>query len=56
MANLVAFLFSDVHEDYHKPTDTPDKIDCDKLSRVARLVVRLLDSLQSPNLELRIGN
>ena len=52
----VAFLFSDVHEDYHKPTDTPDKIDCDKLSRVARLVVRLLDSLQSPNLELRIGN
>ena len=52
----VAFLFSDVHEDYHKPTDTADKIDCDKLSRVVRLVMRLLDDMQAPNLDLRIGN
>ncbi len=49
----VAFLFSDVHEDYHKPTDTPEKIDCDKLSRVARLVVRILDDLQDAELDLR---
>ena len=48
----VAFLFSDVHEDYHKPTDTVEKIDYDKLSRVARLVVRMLDELQTDELDL----
>jgi Zn-dependent M28 family amino/carboxypeptidase len=48
----VAFLFSDVHEDYHKPTDTADKIDCDKLCRVARLVVRVLHELQTDELNL----
>src|SRR6185436_14160729 len=30
----VTFLFSGEHEDYHKPTDTPDKIDYDKVRRV----------------------
>lgn len=34
----VIFYFSGVHEDYHKPTDTPDKIMYDKLEKVARLV------------------
>ena len=48
----VAFLFSDVHEDYHKPTDTPDKIDYDKIRRVTRLVMRMLDGLQADQLEL----
>ena len=47
----VAFLFSDVHEDYHKPTDTPDKIDCDKIRRVARLVMRMLDGMQEDVLQ-----
>jgi len=42
----VAFLFAGIHEDYHQPSDTVDKIDFDKLSRVVRLVVRLLDELQ----------
>lgn len=46
----VAFLFSDVHEDYHQPTDTADKIDYDKVSRVSRLVVRMLDDLQNETL------
>ncbi|HED65030.1 MAG TPA: M28 family peptidase [Planctomycetes bacterium] len=41
----VAFLFSDVHEDYHQPTDTVDKIDFDKIARVSRVVVRMLDRL-----------
>jgi len=48
-ANLkipVAFLFTDVHEDYHKVTDTADKIDYDKASRVVRVVVRMLHDLQ----------
>jgi len=48
----VAFLFSDVHADYHKPTDTPDKIDYDKIRRVTRLVLRMLDSLQTDTLAL----
>ncbi|MAF67074.1 MAG: hypothetical protein CMJ84_15630 [Planctomycetes bacterium] len=47
----VAFLFAGIHEDYHQPTDTPDKIDYDKLRRVARLVVRLLDALQTDTLD-----
>ncbi len=47
----VAFLFSGVHDDYHQPSDTPEKIDTDKLRRVARLVVRLLDALQTDSLE-----
>lgn len=48
----VTFLFSDVHEDYHKPTDTPDKIDYDKVRRVTRLVLRMLAGLQADELGL----
>jgi hypothetical protein len=48
----VAFLFSDVHEDYHQPGDTPDKIDYDKVRRVMRLVLRMLDGLQTDELRL----
>jgi len=32
------FYFSGVHEDYHKPTDTAEKINYEKLAKVARLV------------------
>lgn len=46
----VAFLFADIHEDYHKPTDTPDKINIDKMRRVVRLVLRMLDDLQGDKL------
>jgi hypothetical protein len=48
----VVFLFSDVHEDYHKPGDDPEKIDGDKVRRVSRLVVRVLEGLQGDELEL----
>ena len=48
----VAFLFADVHADYHKPTDTPDKIDYDKVHRVVRLVLRMLDGMQTDELKL----
>jgi len=30
------FFFSGVHEDYHRPTDTPDKLDYEKMSIVGR--------------------
>jgi len=45
-----AFLFSDVHEDYHQPGDDPEKIDYDKMRRVVRLVLRMLDGLQQDEL------
>ena len=44
----VAFLFSDVHEDYHQSTDTIEKIDFDKIRRVSRLVLRALVAMQDP--------
>jgi len=34
----IAFFFTGLHRDYHQPTDTPDKIDYDKLLRVATWV------------------
>ena len=48
----VTFLFADVHEDYHGDNDTPDKIEYDKMRRIVRLVVRLVEALQSPDLAL----
>lgn len=32
----VIFYFTGVHEDYHKMTDTPDKIHYDKMAKIAR--------------------
>jgi len=34
----VIFYFSGVHEDYHKPTDTVDKIRFDKMTKITQLV------------------
>ncbi len=49
----VMFLFSDVHEDYHQPGDDPEKLDYDKVHRVARLVLRILDRMQGDKLDLK---
>lgn len=35
------FLCNGEHEDYHQPTDTPDKIDGDKIARSAKLAFHL---------------
>jgi len=35
------FFFSGVHEDYHQPTDTPDKINYEKSERIARHISQL---------------
>jgi len=48
----VCFLFAGVHEDYHQPSDTVDKIDFDKIHRVVRMVLKGLDALQAPELKL----
>ena len=34
----VIFYFNGTHDDYHKPTDTPDKIEYDLLENRTRLV------------------
>lgn len=37
----VSFLFTGVHEDYHKPSDTADKVNAEGAARVATLASRL---------------
>lgn len=34
----IIFFFDGVHEDYHRPSDSPDKIDYTKMEKVARTV------------------
>ncbi len=41
------FFFGGMHSDYHEPTDTPDKIDFEKIARVVRLARDL--ALQAAN-------
>ena len=48
----VIFYFSGVHKDYHKETDTVEKIDYEKTARVARLV--FLTAWELANREGRI--
>jgi Zn-dependent M28 family amino/carboxypeptidase len=38
----VLYLSTGEHEDYHRPSDTADKIDAGKVARMTRLVLRLL--------------
>ena len=35
------FFFNGTHEDYHRPTDTADKIEYEKMSEIARHIYRL---------------
>lgn len=39
------FFFTGVHEDYHQPGDTPDKIGYDKMELIGKHVYRLLTEL-----------
>ena len=48
----VIFYFNGVHADYHKPTDTVDKINFDKIETITRLV--FYTSWQLANKEKRI--
>lgn len=38
----IIFFFDGVHEDYHRPGDEPQKIDYDKMEKVARTIYMLL--------------
>jgi hypothetical protein len=48
----VLFFSSDIHDDYHKPTDDAEKVDGDKVRRVARLVLRMVNDMQVDGLDL----
>jgi hypothetical protein len=41
----VLSFFTGSHEDYHRPTDTPDKIDYDGLERISRFATQLVQDL-----------
>lgn len=41
----VLSFFSGAHEDYHRPTDTPDKLNFEDLERVGSFVGALMDTL-----------
>ncbi len=43
---ILAF-FTGSHEDYHRPTDVPEKIDYEGLERIARFARRLVDDLRA---------
>jgi hypothetical protein len=47
----IIFYFDGVHEDYHRPSDSPDKIDYQKMEKVARTV--LLTALELANAPAR---
>ena len=38
----IIFFFDGVHEDYHKPGDSPDKIDYQKMEKITRTVYMTL--------------
>jgi Zn-dependent M28 family amino/carboxypeptidase len=41
----IVFYFDGVHEDYHRPTDSPDKIDYQKMQNITRTVFILASEL-----------
>lgn len=49
----VIFYFNGTHEDYHKPTDTPDKIEYEALTKRAKLV--FLTAWEIANRDQRIS-
>ncbi len=56
----IIFYFSGVHEDYHKVTDTVDKINFNKMARIARLVYltgwKVANRETRPKVDRKINN
>jgi Zn-dependent M28 family amino/carboxypeptidase len=48
------FYFSGVHDDYHRPTDTPDKIMYDKAETIARLAFHTAWELANRDERIRV--
>jgi hypothetical protein len=47
------FFFNGTHEDYHRPTDTADKIEYEKMSQIGRHIFRLAWALGDRDLPLQ---
>ncbi|MFT4986302.1 MAG: Zn-dependent M28 family amino/carboxypeptidase [Ulvibacter sp.] len=52
----VIFYFTGVHEDYHKPTDTVDKIMFDKLTRITQLIYHTAWDLANRDERIKLIN
>lgn len=52
----VVFFFTGVHEDYHKHTDTAEKIDYEKLETISRYIFKVAWKLSYTPIELRKDN
>lgn len=54
----IVFWFSGVHEDYHQPGDHPDKIDYEKMEKIARTIFltmwELTDLKDRPNVDKQL--
>ncbi len=50
----VIFYFNGVHEDYHKPTDTIDKIEFEKMEKITRLVFHTAWEIANRNERLTV--
>jgi Peptidase family M28 len=50
----IIFYFDGEHEDYHKPSDSPDKIDYQKMERVARTIYVMLLELANSKTRPRV--
>jgi len=48
------FFFSGVHEDYHQPTDTPDKINYAKTEHISRHILQLIWELSNREDRIRV--
>ncbi|WP_372752623.1 M28 family metallopeptidase [Mariniflexile sp.] len=52
----VIFYFNGTHADYHKPSDTPDKIEYDVLETRARLIFHTAWELANRNERIKVDN
>ena len=52
----VIFYFNGTHEDYHKPTDTPDKINYELLSKRTRLIFYTAWNLANREERIKLNN
>ncbi len=50
----IIFFFDGVHEDYHRPSDSPDKIDYQKMEKITRTVYLTMQELANANQRPRV--
>ncbi|MFN2454645.1 MAG: M20/M25/M40 family metallo-hydrolase [Pyrinomonadaceae bacterium] len=50
----IIFFFDGVHEDYHRPTDSADKIDYQKMEKVTRTIYITMQELANANARPRV--